>query len=90
MRKDAPDWAKNIVIPPLYLKPANRLCPLKVGKELFIDSIDHEIHKEMDFRFDVALSETQVVEGDSLLEMVHQMMDLVNGIIPIFEPLLVS
>src|SRR5207249_4895115 len=36
---------------------ADRMCPLKVGDELFIDLPDAEPDEKMQFRFDVALNE---------------------------------
>ncbi len=89
VRKNPPGWAKDIVVPPLYLQPADRLFPLKVGDELFIDSIDHEIHEKMDLRFDVAIGESQIIEGGSLVETLQNMADIVSSILPSFEKCLV-
>ena len=88
VRKGAPEWVKNIPIPPVYIKPADRLFPLKVGDELFIDAIGHEIHEKMDFRFDVAFGEPGIVEGEPLLETLQQMTELVDGIVSGFKPVL--
>jgi hypothetical protein len=73
---------------PLFLRPKDRMFPLKAGDVLFEDLPDAEVNKNLQFRFDVALSEPQIVEGDSLLETVHQMTNLVDNLIPVFEPLL--
>lgn len=83
-RKNAPDWAKDTVIPPLYIMPADRLFPLEVGDELFGDCINHEVHEKMDFRFDVALSERQVIGGQPLIETLQHMVDVIDGLLPGF------
>ena len=41
----------------LFLKPADRLCPLKAGDELFSDEPDAEVNQDMSFRLGVALCE---------------------------------
>jgi hypothetical protein len=69
---------------PLYIKPADRKFPLKVGDRLYAG-----IYEGMSFRFDVALGEPQIVEGESLLETVQHMADAVDGLIGGFKPLLV-
>lgn len=63
--------------PPLFLKPADILFPLKAGDELFIDAPDAEVNEKMQFRFNVALNESGIVEGKPLLETVHHLADLV-------------
>jgi hypothetical protein len=79
----------NLGFPSLFLRPADRLYPLKAGDELFIDAPNAKVNEKLQFRFDVALSEPQVIEGEPLLETLHQMVDLVDKLVPIFEPLLV-
>jgi hypothetical protein len=79
----------NLGFPSLSLRPADRLYPLKAGDELFIDAPNAKVNEKLQFGFDVALSEPQVIEGEPLLETLHQMVDLVDKLVPIFEPLLV-
>ncbi len=73
----------------LHLRPADRLCPLEAGDELFIDHPDAEVDKDLKFTFEVALSEPQVADGEPLVETVKQMSDIISDLIPTFEPLLV-
>ena len=82
---------KGASFPPMdfYLKPADRLFPLKIGDELFIDGPDAEENEKMQFVFEVAFGEPKIVEGEPLLETLHQMTKVVDGIIPSFVPLLV-
>jgi len=84
-----PDYP--VPIPPtrhLFFKTDPMMCPLKAGNELFIDAPDAEVNEEMQFRFDISLSEPEIIEGKPLLETLHQLADLVGKIITAFEPLL--
>ena len=65
----------------LWIKPADSLFPLKRGDELFIDAPDSEPNDKMQFRFDVALYEPQIVEAQSILEALHQLTALVESIV---------
>ncbi|HEY4579569.1 MAG TPA: hypothetical protein VIG89_00920 [Candidatus Acidoferrales bacterium] len=68
----------------IFLRPQDGLFPLKVGDELFTGALDEEPNPKMQFRFNVALSEPEIIEAQSLLEMVHQMSNLVEGIVSSF------
>jgi hypothetical protein len=72
----------------LFFKPADVLFPLKEGDELFIDAPDGEVNEHMQFRFSVALNEPGIIEGEPLLETVHQLTALVEGIVSALAPLL--
>jgi len=86
---DSPFKGKTVPILDLFLKPADVLFPLKIGDELFIDAPDAEVNEKMQFVFEVAFGEPQIVEGEPLLETLRQLTKLVDGIVPGFEPLLV-
>ncbi len=73
----------------LGLRPADRLFPLKAGAELFIDAPNAKVNDKMAFRFEIAFGEPKIIEGEPLVETLHQFTDLVSKIIPGFEPLLV-
>jgi hypothetical protein len=60
--------------------------PMKAGLELYIDTPDAEFDDKLQFRFDVAISEPQILEAKSLIETLHQMANLVEGIIRTLEP----
>jgi hypothetical protein len=72
-----------------YVRPADKLFPLKVGDELFIDASDAEPVEKMQFVFEVAFGEPQIAEGEPLLETLRELTKLVDSIVPGFEPLLV-
>jgi hypothetical protein len=69
-----------------YLRPADKLFPLKVGDELFIAGPDDEPNDKIQFRFNVALSEPEIIEAASLLETLHQLTTLVEGIVSALTP----
>ncbi len=83
------DLATKIQLGPLFLRPADRLFPLKAGDELYIDAPDAEVNEKIQFRFGVAFGEPQVAEGEPLLETLQQMADLVDSLVGSFKPLLV-
>lgn len=85
MHKHLPGM-KAFSAPDYFVKPADPLFPLKVGDELFVDAPDAEVHKDMQFTFGVALSEPQVVEAKSLMELLIQLCGLVNGIVDALTP----
>ena len=93
MRKMMPAlWADDDVTLPVinvYVRPADRLFPLKAGDKLFIDGPDAEVNEKMDFRFDVAFGESQIIDGAPLIETLDQMTNLVDNIILGFRQLLV-
>jgi len=65
----------------VFFRTDPMVCPLKTGDELFTDSPDAEVNEEMQFKFDIALNEPEIVQGKSLLETLHQLADLVDGIV---------
>jgi hypothetical protein len=69
----------------LYLKPQDKLFPLKVGDALFIDGPDAVENKEMDFRFNIALSEPNVIEDAALLDTLNDLCDFVGAAILQFK-----
>ena len=75
-------------IPDLYISPTDRMFPLKAGDELFIDAPDAEVNEKIKFLFDIAFGEPGVFEGDSILETLQGMLDLVNNLVSDFAPLL--
>jgi hypothetical protein len=83
------DKAKEVPMIDVFLRPVNRRFPLKAGDELFSDLPDAEVNEQMQFRFDVAFGQPQVVEGEPLLKTLHDMIDLVDHLITGFGPLLI-
>jgi hypothetical protein len=69
----------------VFVKPADRMFPLKQGDELFIDGPDAEPNEKLQFRFDVAFGEQGVVFGEPIVESLASMLSCVDGILPKFE-----
>jgi hypothetical protein len=72
----------------VFLRPANRQFPLKQGNILFRDAPNAEVNEQMQFVFEVAFGEPQVIEGEPLLPTLVQMSDYVDNLIISFKPLL--
>jgi len=72
----------------MFLKPADRLFPLQVGTELFIDAPDAQPNSKIQFRFDVAFGEPDVVEGEPLLETLQAAIAYVEKVVTGFKGLL--
>jgi hypothetical protein len=71
-----------------FFKPGDRMFPLKVGDELFIDAPDAKENQKMQFRFEVAFGEPGIAEGEPLLETLQSFADFVDHVISDFAPLL--
>ncbi len=78
------DLLRPTLVPQVPIRVADR----QTAPELFIGAPDEEVNEKMEFRFNVALSEPQIIEAGSLLETIHQMTNVVEGIISSLTPLL--
>lgn len=65
----------------VYLNPADKGFPLEAGFELYIGAVDEKPNPKQQFRFDVALAEPGIIEGKPLIETLHQLTTLVDGIV---------
>jgi hypothetical protein len=74
---------------PLFVRPGDRLFPLKAGDELYIGGVDDEVNEKMQFRFDVAVGEPRIFDGEPILKTLQDMAKLVDHIVLSFKPLLV-
>jgi hypothetical protein len=72
----------------LFMKPADILFPLKVGDVLFIDLPDAKSNPNLQFKFDIVIQEPGIVEGEPLIEMLLVLIEAVNSLVSIFEPIL--
>lgn len=69
-----------------FILPADKGFPLQAGFELFIDAVDAEPNPKQKFAFDIALNEPGVIEGNAILETMHQSMCMVEGIVMALTP----
>jgi hypothetical protein len=72
----------------LFLKPADRLFPLKPGMELFVDAPNAEPNSDVQFRVDVAFGETDIVNGAALIDTLQAMVSRVEQLLAQFAPML--
>ena len=88
---DLPAWLQGIELielPPLFIKPADNLCPLKVGDELLIGAPDAKFNPKIEFSLGVALHEPDVIEPGPMLEIVQRLADVVSDTVKAFKPYL--
>jgi hypothetical protein len=69
----------------LFIRPADRMFPLKADDELFIDGPDAELNDKLEFRFEVAFGEPGVAFGVPIVETLASLVKLVASIPPKFE-----
>lgn len=84
--------SKGIPLPPqfpdVYMRTRDRMFPLKAGDELFIDAPDAKENEDIKFLCDIAFGEPGISEGESIIETVQGMADLVTQIVFDFKALL--
>jgi hypothetical protein len=71
-----------------FLMPADRGFPLTAGFELYIGGPDEEFNSNLQFRFQVALSEAGIYEGTPITQVVHDLTARVETVINTLGPLL--
>jgi hypothetical protein len=69
------------LIPPLFLRPADKLLSLKVGDELYGEPLDHEVDKDRRFTFDVSFNEPTVIQCEPAIKTLQDMTNLVDEIV---------
>jgi hypothetical protein len=74
-------------IPRIHLTPANKMCPLKQGDELFVDAPGAE-PQNLQFGLAVAFGEPGIAEGESVTDSFKAFVPLVEQIVNQFAPLL--
>lgn len=70
----------------VFVRPADRMCPLKVGDELFYDNPGSKAKEDLQFVFDIGFSESGVIDGAPVLETLQEMIDTVDSIILSLKP----
>jgi hypothetical protein len=70
----------------VFLNPTDKGFPLKAGFELYIGAVDEKPNPKQQFRFNVALSESGIIDGKPLLETVNAFTTLVEGIVTALTP----
>ena len=89
MKRAFPDQADSFPkLPPLFLKPADNMFPLRVGSELFVDAPDAEEVPNMQFRIDIVINEPGIIVGESVVNVLQSMIDEVEAVLVNFNPTL--
>lgn len=72
---------------PLFLNVADRLYPLRDGAELFRAPLSGPLppDHEMQFRFEVAFGEDQILDGEPVIPALHQLIKFTEGTFGTFE-----
>lgn len=71
------------------LAPSDKGFPLQDGFELLMAGVDEEPDPKQQFSFEVALNEPGIIEGKPMLDTLHQLTTLVEGIVTALTPRLV-
>jgi hypothetical protein len=79
--------SEDVRVPPLFVREADRQ-PVKVGYELYIEPIEHEVHKDRQFTFDVAFYQPGVIELEPAMKTLQDFANLVDALVTRFEPFL--
>jgi len=77
---DNPAFSEGIPKLDLFIRPADRLFPLRPGTELFIDEPNARPIPKMQFVFDIAFGEKGVINGEPLIETLNEMINIVERI----------
>lgn len=70
----------------LFVNPTNKEFPLKAGFELYIGAVDEIPNPRQQFRFDVALSEPGVIDGEPMLKTINHFARHVDDIVATLTP----
>jgi hypothetical protein len=83
-------WEYKVALPVMsvFYKVEDRQCPLNIGDELFAAPLDRKEYEQMNFRLEIAFNEPRIIQGQSVVPFLHQLCNLVDGIITNFDPLL--
>jgi hypothetical protein len=65
--KELPGF-EHIEIPPLFLRPADKLFALKVGDELYIEPLNLKVAENRRFTFNISLNAPGVVECEPVIK----------------------
>jgi len=81
---------RDIQLPPFFVRPADRMFPVKVDDEFFVDSPDAEPNEKMEFKFEVAFQEPEadVLNGEPLIQTLSEFVTAVEGTINQLAPLI--
>ena len=65
----------------MFIKEGGPLEPLRVGYELYIEPIEHEVAVDRQFQFDVAFNAPELVRGEPALKTIQDIFGVVDSTI---------
>ncbi len=71
----------------VFVNPA-KSSPIQVGDVIFTDAPDAEMKQKIEFAPVIAFSEPGICEGQPILEVLHETVQLIDGVIGAFRPYL--
>jgi hypothetical protein len=81
--------AMGAIMSQLFIRPLDRMFPLKQGDVLFKFPLSEPQSKnEPQFRFDVAFGQGEIVEGEPIVETLNDLVSATEQVIELFAPLL--
>lgn len=76
----------DVAIPSQFYRPADRLFPLKIGDELFVDAVDAEEDPGLQFLFEVSFGEAGVVDGAQITDTFDEILTAIEQAIEALTP----
>jgi hypothetical protein len=73
----------------MFMNAADKLCPLKVGDELYIGLPDEEFNPTLPFCIGIALNEPEIIQPDLMLTTVRHLAEIVSDTVKAMKPFLV-
>jgi hypothetical protein len=70
----------------IFLQPADKGFPLQAGFELYIGAPEEKPNPKQQFRFDIALNELGIIEGESLFNTTRQFTDVAESVVTALKP----
>ena len=75
---------------PAFQASAKTGCKAKVGDLVFVGMSGNEkVNEKLKFTYDVAFDEPGIIEGESVISTLDEMLKLIDGIIHLFQPFLI-
>jgi hypothetical protein len=85
------DMASSVALRPAFFTSAKTGSKAQVGDVLFTAPRDtsEEMKRKLNFTCDIAFDEPGIVEGRSVITTIDEMLKLIEGLLPSFEPFLI-
>lgn len=78
-------WMQSVKPVTISMHPADRMFPLEDGATLLTAGIDPPFQNEVQFKFEIAFGEGQILDGEPVVPALLQICDFVERVCGIFE-----